>query len=536
MSSITITNPTAPTFVVMQGAGIDPTGVADSTSAIQAIIDANATAGAVYFFPAGLFKLTSALVLPAQDSIFMGVPGLSGGASRGSRLQNIVTDMFVPHASNTMYGVSFQDLSFKCGGGSGGHIFNFGTAGVSSCVWERCVFTQQNTGKSIHYSVNGTYIDNLVIGGQCGSAAAATVPAWYYSSNGGAVNSNTWTRMRWTYSGTYQIHIESTSAGSYCYDNVIRDITSEIPTGGIGRFWGCRNTLIEQVNTYDLGVVNATTAHLFEFGRQGGGTLYSTANTVRNCELHNPQLMGSGMAHIHSQGGRIMVESCNGIQDLGSGGNNLVINPHNASPAASIINVLDTDLIFSPDNTPPWAPIDRYDAIASGVATFDRRDGLVDTALGFASTNMQLVYFTATKSITSTAVQAWTGTTVAAATPTLCQYVLFSEDGSRNLTQIAITANDTSMFATGNTKYTKSWGSSVGIVRGQRYAVGILIVSAAAMPSFLGRCSPGSGAIDTIWGATPRFTGIVNAQASVPSTVTAAGVANTRRHFYAEIV
>ncbi len=54
--------------VVCVGTGIDPTGVSDSTAALQAKINACPSGGSVYL-PAGTYKITSPLVIPASMTL-----------------------------------------------------------------------------------------------------------------------------------------------------------------------------------------------------------------------------------------------------------------------------------------------------------------------------------------------------------------------------------------------------------------------------------------------------------------------------------
>lgn len=58
------------TYLIVQGAGIDPTGTVDSTTAIQAIITAANTKLQPVYFPPGTFKISSALVVNSGTSIY----------------------------------------------------------------------------------------------------------------------------------------------------------------------------------------------------------------------------------------------------------------------------------------------------------------------------------------------------------------------------------------------------------------------------------------------------------------------------------
>lgn len=107
-----------------------------------------------------------------------------------------------------------------------------------------------------------------------------------------------------------------------------------------------------------------------------------------------------------------------------------------------------------------------------------------------SSGQLVLVAFTARKSEPVAAVRISTHTTAAGATPSLCKIGFFRVEGSGamtdDLTLLAVTANDTSLFASATTAYTKSFTAPASKVAGVRYAVGVLVVSAAPLPNFGG--------------------------------------------------
>lgn len=345
-------------------------GIVDDSIAIQLAIDSAAQAGGkgVVYFPADLYKVSN-LLLPSQGVTFQGVQDGSASGSYGSFLRASTGTLFRPGSAN-MNGVHFRDLIFQA---VAGHIFDLGTAAVSGCEWVNCFFNTAPDYNAFRV-VNGIYIDNTVRGGGFAHHVNATVPTIYMSSDGGAINSNTWMRFRFTDTGLYFAHIESTASSSYCYDNVFRDITAEIPRGGSLRFWGCRNTLVEEVNTYDLGDT-PTTQHLISFGKHptAPGALLSTDNTVRQCDVRNPATLGVGLAHILSSG-NLSIFGCNSRIDLASTGNNIIHGPHTGSPAAEIVGISPTDLIFLPGEINIGGP-----TIFSGAGT---PEGVVTAVVG----------------------------------------------------------------------------------------------------------------------------------------------------------
>jgi hypothetical protein len=132
----------------------------------------------------------------------------------------------------------------------------------------------------------------------------------------------------------------------------------------------------------------------------------------------------------------------------------------------------------------------------------------------------------------------WTTTaTAATATPTVCQLAIFSEDGSGNLTQIAIITNDTTLWAGGSVGYTRSWVTPWSKVAGVRYALGLLVVSAVTLPTLYGLSFPNAAILGTILATAPRAYAAVPSQATMPSSVLASSFAGSGapRMTYAEL-
>jgi hypothetical protein len=160
---------------------------------------------------------------------------------------------------------------------------------------------------------------------------------------------------------------------------------------------------------------------------------------------------------------------------------------------------------------------------------------LADSTIGLASGQLKLTYFTAHKTETTTQVRVISGSTAAGATPTLVRLGLYSVAANGDLTLVASTANDTTLFAAVNSIYTRSWSSSYVKVAGQRYALGIVLVTAAATPIIAGKPSPtamyGSGEL----AASPRLTGFSN-QTDLPATLAAGSVGSNQQPFYGVIL
>ncbi len=139
---------------------------------------------------------------------------------------------------------------------------------------------------------------------------------------------------------------------------------------------------------------------------------------------------------------------------------------------------------------------------------------------------LRLTYFTARKTELITQVKMISGGTAAGATPSLIRIGLYTVASNGDLTLVASTATDTALFAAANTAYTKALSASYQKVAGQRYALGLLLNTAAAFPTIMAM-SASASRIAVINSIAPLITGSVTAQANLPSTVATASVANS---------
>lgn len=187
--------------------------------------------------------------------------------------------------------------------------------------------------------------------------------------------------------------------------------------------------------------------------------------------------------------------------------------------------ISDGDLIAS-----TILPISSSDGLTTGQEVFSRALLITGSSIAAVSGSMRLTFFTARKTETSTQVRVLSGTTAAGATPTLCRVGLFSVDSSDNGTLVASIASDTTIWAAANTSYTRSWSSSIGMVSGQRYALGQLIVTGQTLPSWAGYALMANAQSEA--NLVPRLTGAVGSLSDLPSSFTAAAlVATLNRHY-----
>lgn len=180
---------------------------------------------------------------------------------------------------------------------------------------------------------------------------------------------------------------------------------------------------------------------------------------------------------------------------------------------------------------PPKAQ-DEFDWLTSGQETLPRELTTTTAAATGGSQNLRLSFFTARKSFTTTQARVISGGTAAGATPTLVRFGLYSvaTDGSGTL--VAATVNDTTLLSATGTAYAKAWSASTAVVVGRRYAFGLLIVSAAAMPTLVGAGMQNNAeAIEP-----PRLVATLSGQADLPASFAAGSLGVSGARHYAVIL
>jgi hypothetical protein len=170
------------------------------------------------------------------------------------------------------------------------------------------------------------------------------------------------------------------------------------------------------------------------------------------------------------------------------------------------------------------------DVLTTGEATIPR--SLVNSStMGMTSQLMRIAYFTAIKTETISQILVECGSTAAAATPSLIRIGVWTTDTTGALLSlVASTASDTTLLAGTSTAYTKAFSASFVKTAGQRYAVGLLVVSATTVPQITG-ASPlvlaGESAL------SPRLSAAASGQADLPATLAAGSLTNsTNRPFF----
>lgn len=146
--------------------------------------------------------------------------------------------------------------------------------------------------------------------------------------------------------------------------------------------------------------------------------------------------------------------------------------------------------------------------------------GSINGNISMVSGDEVFAYFIADETRTINTMIAASGSTAAAATPTLCRYGVYSAAANGDLTEIGSTPNDTTLFAATGTEYPKALSAPVNLVEGNLYAYGLLIVSASTLPTIMAQLA--IGAQNTFFRATnkrphrsARRTGLSDLPASV---------------------
>lgn len=140
---------------------------------------------------------------------------------------------------------------------------------------------------------------------------------------------------------------------------------------------------------------------------------------------------------------------------------------------------------------------------------------LAASSATMTSGTLRLSYFTARKTDLVGSLRVNTGTTAAGATPTLIRLGIYTIAANGDITLAASTVNDTALLAVGSTAYTKALSSAYQVNAGQRYAVGLLVVTGATAPTV--HAASANLGIET-WTA-PRMSAGITGQTDLPSSV-----------------
>ncbi len=173
------------------------------------------------------------------------------------------------------------------------------------------------------------------------------------------------------------------------------------------------------------------------------------------------------------------------------------------------------------------------DLLSVGQETFTR--SLASGNLTSLTGELILSYFTARKSETASKVVTTVTNVAASATPTLCRVGIYEVADNGDLTLVASSANDVTLWV-GSTfaEYESALSAPYAVAAGSRYAVGRLCVTAGTAPNMAAASSNLPSA--TTLARAPRLTGKVAAQADIPASISAAAVLGTGGRHWAALV
>jgi hypothetical protein len=177
------------------------------------------------------------------------------------------------------------------------------------------------------------------------------------------------------------------------------------------------------------------------------------------------------------------------------------------------------DASGTPGSWTALVPLDS-DAPTSGVYTMNPNE-VNSIGVALTSETVYFTYFTAPRAETLTQVIFPSGNAAAGATPTLVEWALFTVDGSGDLARVAVTPSNTALFANSYTKYSESFSAGCVMVPGQRYTLGLLVVSSQTMPTACGNYNTSV----LSWSGPVRKMSSLTGQTTMPSSVTAGSLA-----------
>lgn len=97
--------------------GADPTGVADSTAAIQAAINSLGTNGGSIYFPVGVYKVTTQININSQSNVHLFGPGFSGSYNSTNYCATLIaTSTFTMFQFTNSVGCCVESLQIKNAG------------------------------------------------------------------------------------------------------------------------------------------------------------------------------------------------------------------------------------------------------------------------------------------------------------------------------------------------------------------------------------------------------------------------------------
>jgi hypothetical protein len=167
--------------------------------------------------------------------------------------------------------------------------------------------------------------------------------------------------------------------------------------------------------------------------------------------------------------------------------------------------------------------------LASGEPTMPRLNASGNVTM--PNGNFRVAFFTARKTETVTQVRTVTNSQGQVGA-TLLRIGVYSVDASDNLTLIASTAHDATLWAAASTAYTKALSASFSKVRGTRYAIGAIEVGTSQAANLIGDISL-SGAETAV---LPHICAVMTGQTDLPASVAVGSLVASGTALYAVLL
>lgn len=416
--------------------------------AIQSAITASVAAGGgQIYFPPGIYRVTS----PVQLKNNLTFVGAGGTASRIHGTNG--TFVTVSPGANK---VTFEDIYISA---QSGHVFDTSVGGLYQSEFSRCALYQSGVNHSIWSHLGAaTLIENRFDGCDFWITSGATVPGFVVVGTAGNIAGQEFSNCRFNGGGNTTVPFLSVTENSttYGYDWMFRNISIEQVGGGFLKAYSVQGWKLDGIYCWD----QATLADDGIYFGQAASAIKSRRIAVERY-FRRGGTLNSGKFDVN----------LDPIGVTGSGCIVLNISTSTATPAS--VNVPPGCISIAGGGiTDTYAPADG--APASGDDSFSRRQ-INTNQVGAASGTMLLTHWNSKKTFTCPGFTLYTGNTAASGL-TLARVGLYTVDDNDNLTLVASNANDLTMFTSTGQVYTRTFSSQVSIIRGQRYALGILQV------------------------------------------------------------
>ena len=277
-------------------------GVANDTAAIQAAITAVAQAGGAVYFPAGTYKISTALTM---DTASYSKGLLLYGDGRNSIINQVGAGQDAIKFSTTQFlqNGGIRDMQIITAA-TAGHVINI-VYGCTCCFFDNVEMTQGNPDKAIIYgdytSFGGGIYDTKFRGGSWYLHAASTEAGVRILANGTIFNENLFENLRLYNANTAQFFKITTvvAANVWLINNTFKNLNFEVCKGGGFFYQSFKNCNFQNISFWDAG--GAYTNHLID---SASGTGYeSVANTFVNVG-RNGDTLAAGVRDIRMLSGQ----------------------------------------------------------------------------------------------------------------------------------------------------------------------------------------------------------------------------------------